>query len=186
MSYKNWNAATVVFAVLLAACGDSTEPVQIPLPEETTEATVADFVTGDILDPSGFDVITRNVVRTDQVTGWDFVYLLDEQLGPALVTRGSYVLDEDEQSGVQVVSVAFDDLLEAPESGYITSEPIPITEGGVFVTRSRDDQAFGSLRCRYFGKFSVDEIDEELGFMTFSHLINPNCESRNLNPATNP
>lgn len=186
MSYKQLSAATVALAVVVAACGDSTEPVQIPLPEEATEATVADFISGDILDPSGFDVITRSVIRTDQVTGWDFVYLRDEELGPALVTRGSYILDEDEQSGVQVVSVAFDDLLEAPESGYITSEPIPIAQGDVFVTRSRDDEAFGNLRCRYFGKFSVDEIDDELGFMTFSHLINPNCESRNLNPATNP
>lgn len=186
MSYMKRGAATAVIAAALAACGDSTEPVQIPLPEEATQAIVADFVTGDILDPSGFDVITRNVVRTDQVTGWDFVYLVDEEVGPALVTRGSYILDTDEQSGVTVVPVPFDDLLEAPESGYVTNAPIPISEGGVFVTRSRDDDAFGSLRCRYFGKFSVDEIDEELGFMTFSHLINPNCESRNLNPATNP
>ena len=186
MSYAKWSATTLALAVVLTACGDSTEPVQIPLPEEATQAMVADFITGDLLDPSGFDVITRNVVRTDQVTGWDFVYLLDEELGPALVTRGSYILDEDEQSGVQVVPVAFEDLVEAPESGYITTEPIPISEGGVFVTRSRDDLAFGSLRCRYYGKFSVDEIDEELGFMTFSHLINPNCESRNLNPPTSP
>ena len=186
MSYTKRSAAIAALAGVLVGCGDSTEPIQIPLPEEATQATVADFITGDLLDPSGFDVITRSVVRTDQVTGWDFVYLLDEELGPALVTRGSYVLDEDEQSGVQVVTVTFDDLLEAPESGYITSEPIPISEGGVFVTRSRDDAAFGNLRCRYFGKFSIDEIDEELGLMTFSHLINPNCESRNLNPATNP
>ncbi|MEJ2481679.1 MAG: hypothetical protein P8049_00750 [Gemmatimonadota bacterium] len=186
MAYAKWSAAFVVSAAFLAACGDSTEPRQIPLPEEATQATVADFLTGDILDPSAFDVIARNVVRTDQVSGWDFVYLRDEELGPTLVTRGSYILEEDEQSGVQVVAVAFDDLREAPESGYVTSEPIPISEGAVFVTRSREDDAFGNLRCRYFGKFSVDEIDEELGLMTFSHLINPNCESRNLDPASNP
>ena len=61
MSYMKRGAATAVIAAALAACGDSTEPVQIPLPEEATQAMVADFVTGDILDPSGFDVITSSI-----------------------------------------------------------------------------------------------------------------------------
>jgi hypothetical protein len=175
-----------VAVAAVSACGDSTEPVQIPLPEESTQAVVFDFITGDILDPSAFDVVTRNVVRTDQVSGWDFVYYEDENLGPVIVTRGSYFQEEDEQAGAIVVPVSFDELTEAPESGYTVQEPVPIATGEVFVIRSRSDDAFGNLRCRRYGKFSVDGIDPELGTMTFSHLINPNCENRNLDPGTNP
>ena len=175
-----------VLVALTGACGDSTEPVLIPLPDEPTQVVVYDFVSGDLLDPSAFDVITRNVVRTDKVSGWDFVYFEDEQLGPVIVTRGSYVQDEDQQAGALLTAFAFDVVTEAPDDGYIIQEPIPISTGDVFIVRSRSDQAFGNLRCRRYGKFSVDAIDAELGTMTFSHIVNPNCENRNLETGGEP
>lgn len=178
-----------VLAALVAAagaCGDSTEPVLIPLPEEPTQVVVYDFVTGDLLDPSAFDVITRSVVRTDKVSGWDFVYFEDEQLGPVIVTRGAYIQDDDEKAGAVVTVLSFDLITEAPDDGYISQEPLPISPGDVFIVRSRSDDAFGSLRCRRYGKFSVDAIDSELGTLTFSHFINPNCENRNLDSGGEP
>ena len=173
-------------AALLGACGDSTEPILIPLPEEPTQATVYDFVTGDILDPSAFDVITRSRVRTDQVSGWDFVYFEDEALGPVIVTRGSYFEDEDEQAGALVTTFPFDLVTEAPDEGYVIQEPVPISTGDVFVVRSRSDRAFGNLRCRRYGKFLVEVIDAELGALTFSHIVNPNCENRDLDAGGEP
>jgi len=173
-------APVAALVAATGACGDSTEPVLIPLPDEPTQVVVYDFVSGDLLDPSAFDVITRTVVRTDQVPGWDFVYYEDEQLGPVIVTRGSYIQDEDEQAGALVTAFAFDVVTEAPEDGYIIEEPVPISTGDVFIVRSRSDQAFGNLRCRRYGKFSVDAIDSDLGTLTFSHIVNPNCENRTL------
>ncbi len=178
--------ATAALLVAISACGDSTEPLLLPLPEEVVAVELTDFNTGALLDPSAFDLITSTVIRTDQNPGWDFVFFVDELDGPVLASRGVYTEDEDTEPGVQVVLSSFDGLTEAPDNGYVVLEPILISVGDLVVSRSRQDQTYGSLRCRYFGKFSVDAIDETEGTVTLSHLINPNCENRNLDPSTNP
>jgi hypothetical protein len=175
-------------AVLMAgsACGDSTEPLLLPLPEEGEAVELTDFNDGSLLEPSAFDLITSNVIRTDQDPGWDFVFYLDETEGPVLVSRGLYTEDEEYESGLQVVLSGFEDLKEAPGDGYSVLDPVPISVDDVVVTRSRQDLTYGSLRCRYYGKFSIDAIDEVEGTLTLTHLVNPNCENRNLDPSTNP
>ena len=178
--------AVALAASMAAACGDSTEPIKIPLPEDPTEVMLSDLVTGSLLDPSGFDMVSRTIVRTDQVSGWDFVFFVDPQQGASLRTRGSYLQEEDSEPGVQVVTESFEDLTTAPEDGYEVLDPVRISTGDVFAARSRYDPALGGLRCRYYGKFEVEAIDEVAGSMTMIHLINPNCEDRNLDPSTNP
>jgi len=178
--------ATAALLVAISACGDSVEPIVLPLPEDVSEVELTDFISGELLDPSAFDLITKSVIRTDQYSGWDFVFFLDETDGPVLVSRGAYTENEDTEPGIQVVLSSFDDLLTAPEDGYLILDPVPISVGDVVVSRSRQDQTYGSLRCRYFGKFNVDAIDETEGTLTLSHLINPNCENRNLDPSLNP
>ena len=178
--------ATAMLIVAISACGDSTEPILLPLPEEGEEVELTDFISGSLVDPSAFDLITRSVIRTDQYSGWDFVFFLDETDGPVLVSRGAYTEDEDNEAGMQVVLSSFDGLVAAPEDGYVVLDPVPISVGDVFVTRSRQDQNFGGLRCRYFGKFEIETIDETEGTLTLIHLVNPNCENRNLDPSLNP
>ena len=178
--------ATAIAIVVISACGDSTEPILLPLPENAERALLTDFISGSLLDPSAFDLIARHVIRTDLVSGWDFVFYLDENEGPVLVSRGAYTEDEDNESGIQIALSSFDDLTEAPEDGYVVLDPVQISVGDVVVGRSRQDLNYGSLRCRYFGKFIIDAIDETEGTLTLSHLVNPNCESRNLDPSTNP
>lgn len=178
--------ATAVGLVAISACGDSTEPLLLPLPENAEAVELTDSISGSLYDPSAFDLITGAVIRTDQNSGWDFVFYLDEVEGAVLVSRGVYTEDEDNEPGIQIVLASFDGLTEAPENGYSVLDPVSISEGDVVVSRSRQDATYGSLRCRYFGKFSVDAIDETEGTLTLSHLVNPNCENRNLDPSTNP
>lgn len=178
--------ATAVVMVVISACGDSTEPILIPLPEEAQTALLTDFISGSLLDPSAFDLIAKRVIRTDQATGWDFVFYLDEDEGPVLVSRGAYTEDEDNESGIQIALSSFDGLTEAPADGYVVLDPVPISVGDVVVSRSRQDLTYGSVRCRYFGKFSIDAIDETGGTLRLSHIVNPNCENRNLDPSLNP
>ncbi len=173
-------------ALLLAACDDSTEPVKIPLPDEPREVLLSDILVGDLLLPSAFDLISRNAVRTDQAAGWDFVYFDDPDLGPVVQPRSVLVPDDGDGAGIQLVDTSFTELTEAPADGYTTDTPVQIAVNDVFVTRSRTDPAFGSLRCRYFGKFVVDAIDEVNESLTVRHIVNPNCEDRNLDPDTNP
>ena len=178
--------ATGMLMVAISACGDSTELILLPLPENPEEVELTDFISGSLLDPSAFDLITRSVIRTDQFAGWDFVFHLDETDGPTLASRGVYTEEEDQEPGIQTVLSSFDDLTTAPEHGYVVLDPVPISVGDVVVSRSRQDQNFGGLRCRYFGKFGIEAIDETEGTLTLIHLVNPNCENRNLDPSLNP
>lgn len=171
----------VVAAAALAACGDPYEPILTPNPPSATEVALYDFLTGSLQDPAAFDLIFRQPVRTDRSYGWDFVFLIDPESGPSVRTRGGF-LDEPDEAGVQVVDQGFDELRSAPEDGYVQEEAVGIAPGDVFVVRSRKDPAYGSIRCRYYGKFEVLEIDPDGSRLTVRHLINPNCERRELEP----
>ena len=178
--------ATGMLIVAISACGDSTEPILLPLPENPEEVELTDFITGSLLDPSAFDLFTGSVIRTDQFSGWDFVFSLDDTEGPILSSRGVFTEQEDDEPGIQIVLSSFDDLTTAPDDGYVVLDPVSISVGDVVVSRSRQDQSFGGLRCRYFGKFGIEAIDETEGTLTLIHLVNPNCENRNLDPSLNP
>lgn len=165
----------------LVACGDTFEPVVAPNPAAPTEVTLYDFYTGALQDPSAFDLITGQPVRTDRTVGWDFLLLFDPELGVSVRTRGGF-LEEPDEAGAQIAGLGFEELVIAPEDGYVQEEPIAIAPGDVLVVRSRKDPVYGSVRCRYFGKFEVLAVDAEAASVTVRHLINPNCERRSLEP----
>lgn len=182
MSVIRYIPAVSLIAILgLSACGEGTEPILIPIPDETREATVVDVSTGSVADPSAFDVITGEAVRTDQFSGWDFVFQITEEGGAVWWPRSS-IIEENEDSGLILSSLDFDALVEAPESGYVQLESVPVSVGDVFAARSRRDPAFGNVRCRHFAKLEILEIDVEEGTVSFQHLVNPNCEKRKLVP----
>ncbi len=170
-----------VAAIGLVACGDPLEPVLIPVPDEAREATLTNFRGGDVLQPSAFDVLAAEPVRTDQISAWDFVVEVFGD-GTALLWPRSAITEEDLESGLRLADVSFDDLRTAPESGYTTSGPVVAAEGDVLSMRSRRDPAFGSFRCRRYGKTEILSIDVSEGTMTMRHLVNPNCEKRTLVP----
>jgi hypothetical protein len=166
---------------LLAACGNSTEPIYIPVPDETGESVLFDVVTGNVLDPAAFDVITSSAVRTDQFSGWDFLFQIAED-GSTLLWPRAAIVDEVEDAGLRAMSTTFEALREAPTGGYVTGDSIPVSVGDVFAVRSRRDPAYGSIRCRRFAKIEVLALDPAAGTVTFQHLVNPNCEQRTLVP----
>ncbi|MBT8478484.1 MAG: hypothetical protein KJO06_06175 [Gemmatimonadetes bacterium] len=173
--------AVLAAIVALTGCGSGTEPILIPIPDETREAVMVDVTTGSIGDPSAFDIITGESVRTDQFSGWDFVFQIAED-GSALWWPRSAIIEEDEDSGLLLVSRGFDDLLEAPEDGYVQLESVPVAVGDVFAARSRRDPALGNLRCRRYAKVEILDVDTVERTVSFRHLVNPNCEQRKLVP----
>ena len=117
MSVIRYIPAVSLIAILgLSGCGEGTEPILIPIPDETREATVVDVSTGSVADPSAFDVITGEAVRTDQFSGWDFVFEITEGGGAVWWPRSS-IIEQNEDSGLILSSLDFDALVEAPESG---------------------------------------------------------------------
>lgn len=169
-------AATWI-AMSLPGCGDSV--VGLPVPEEPGEATLADFRTGPLVEPSAFSWIVLSTVRTDQSGQWDFAFALEADGTARLYPRAS-VLEQPSTAGLQIVPVSFEDLTVAPEDGYITDEPVAVKVGDVLAAVSRRE--CGSLSFVRFGKLEILDIDLIRGRLTFKQLANPNCENRNLSP----
>lgn len=182
MALKRYiGVAAAVSAIGLGACGGSEDLLLIPVPDESLESTLADFSGGGLSDPSAFDVISGDAVRTDLFPGWDFLFEVRPDGNPVLWPR-SAIAEEDSDAGLQLVGQTFDGLTSAPEDGYVLLEPVAIDSGDVLAVRSRRDPAFGSVRCRRFGKLEVMALEEAEGTMTFRFLVNPNCEKRTLVP----
>ncbi len=182
MSVRRYIPAVALAAIVGAsACGSSTDPVLIPVPDEILEAELVDVSLGAVAEPSAFDVITAESVRTDQFSGWDFLFQIVEGDTTVLWPRAA-IVEEDLDAGLQRMLVDFDALREAPEDGYTNLEAVPIAVGDVFAVRSRRDPAFGNVRCRRFAKLEILALDTTEGTVSFRHLRNPNCEKRTLVP----
>ena len=166
-------------AAWLPGCGDT--PIGVPVPDEPSEARIADFRNAPIVEPSAFSWILLTEVRTDQVSRWDFIFAVADDGTAELFPRAA-VLDEPAalSSGLRVVNSSFEGLTEAPDSGYVTDEPVPIRVGDVLAAVSEPE--CGAFNFRRFGKMEILEIEPVRRTLAFKYLANPNCENRSLIP----
>lgn len=176
-----WVAAWVAVWVAAAGCGDAFDRLLAPVPLEPSRVGLVDFRTGPLQEPSAFDLLNERTVRVDQTSGWDFLFVLTETGRPELRPFEA-VTGRLSESGLQKVASGFEELVLAPEEGYVRTEAVPIAEGDVLAAVSRRDPTFRGLRCRHFGKIEILEIDAAAGRLAFRHLANPNCEVRGLVP----
>jgi hypothetical protein len=160
-----------------AGCSDACEPILTPLPA-IREVELIDFEGGDLVDPAAFDVLVASAVRTDQTNSWDFLFVIDDALGPVLLPRGG-LLDQESTSGIQLDTRAFGDIERVPSDGYSTQDAIPIAPGTVVTMVSRPNPNF-TVRCRLYGKLEVLSIEGTPARATFRFVVNPNCERRRV------
>ena len=169
--------AALSVAWALPGCGDSV--IGLPVPDEPTEVTLADFRTSPLVEPSAFSWILVQEVRTDLTSQWDFAFALEADSTARLFPRAS-VLELPSTAGLQIVPETFEQLTEAPADGYITEEPVSVRVGDVLAAVSR--RQCSSLNLVRFGKLEILDIDVIEGKLTFKQLANPNCENRSLVP----
>ncbi|TFG64748.1 MAG: hypothetical protein E4H28_04865 [Gemmatimonadales bacterium] len=179
MTYPRRLTAQLLLIAMVAGCGNVFEPIFTPVPGPE-EVVLHDFNTGSLLDPAAFNLFDRSAVRTDQSTGWDFVFAVDPVLGPTLQPR-EFVVVEESDAGIQPSESEFDALIQAPNDGYTQNEPVPVAVGSVFTVRSRQAPGLNS-RCRVFGKIEIVSIEGVPAMATIRYVINPNCERRNIEP----
>lgn len=173
-------------AAALGACGES-----ITLPPaglETEEDTITLYaLTGTpVSTPSGYSILSRAVVRTDRSTDFDFA--VDFRTGAGgdttvvLLPRGALGFAAD--GGLQSVTVPFDSLLLAPETGYVESDALAVGRGSVVVAASRRQACnFGILRP-FYAKMRVEDINRDplQRSVTLRIVVDPNCGYRGLAP----
>lgn len=172
--YAVWSAALF----LAAACGGSTQVQTIANPDEPTEAQLFDFGQADLRASSAFDIVSSSPVRIDASSRWDFLFQIKKDGTAQLRPRG-VIVEGVSTAGLVKATVVFDAIASAPLAGYQTQRATTIEVGDVLLMRSERDPSI-QLRCLRFGKMEVLDIDKQEGTIIFKHLINPNCENRNL------
>lgn len=132
--------------------------------------------------PSAFDVTIGLPVRTDETSGFDFIYDIDT-LGRhvfiplhALVGLGVVT---GSNPGFVVESGTFDALAKAPSDGYVTTDTLVITPGEVLAVRSR---VACYLSVPQYGKLQVIDFNDSTRTMRVEALSDINCGYTNLQP----
>lgn len=167
-------------ASVLVACGTSSG-----LPAAYIENTV-DTISLYALDgtplsaPSGFNVATNQVLRTDRTSVFDIAFNITPTGTPVLLPTGALGLGV--ASGIAVSSTSFDGVTSAPQSGYADSIAVPVDSGMVAVLRSRPSQCIYGAIVYYYGKVQVLQIDTTARRIDLQVLVNQNCGYRDLEP----
>lgn len=169
----------VILLLVAVACGKSLNAFLLTVPLTPSEATLNDFTTGALQDPSAFDVVGGQTVRVDQTNQWDFLFRVANGVGEFVPF--SVLADSVTEAGLIRSSDAFEGILEAPRDGYEGDNAIPIAEGDVILARSRRNRT-QILICNQFLKLEVLDIDLVARTVTFRYLRNPNCGDTVLAP----
>jgi hypothetical protein len=175
-----------VFVVLAAAllatagCGSSTG-----LPAASA-ANFVDTVSLYALDgtplpaPSGYNVQSRSVVRTDRLASFDFAFNITAAGQPVLLPTGALGLGR--ASGIQRQNLAFDAITLAPTSAYVDTMAVPIDSGTVAVVHSRPTTCAFGIVVFYYGKIEVLAIDFAARRVDLQIMVDLNCGYRGLEP----
>ncbi|MFV1987156.1 MAG: hypothetical protein ACC682_07730 [Gemmatimonadota bacterium] len=172
-------ALVVALGLTVSACNDPFSGFLLDVPDTPSDAMLFDFETGRLQDPSAFDVVGNTVARPDQTTQWDFVFRIVNGFGQLLPF--SALTDSLHEAGLIKATMSFEEVLSAPDEGYEQQSAVAITEGDVFIVRSRRDRT-QFLICSQYMKMEILEIDLEAGTLMLRYLRNPNCGDQVLQP----
>lgn len=175
------SAATFMGAA--AACGD---PFGQTASVENAVDTVVLYALRDtpIRLPSAYNMLQPTgaaAVRTDTTSQFDFAFDIDSTGAARIYPAGALGLSRE--PGLQLMDRTFEEIHRAPDTGYRADSAITVTQGSVFVARSR----VTSLLCVYvavprYGKFHVVALDATSRSITLETLVDFNCGYRGLEP----
>lgn len=168
-------------AAALAGCGD---PLSLlPARFENREDTVAVFAATNtpLYQPSAYLIASRQRVRLDQVSTFDFIYDVDLAGRSILLPLGA-VVNTGAASGIPGflrTETAFANITIAEQLGYVAKDTVVVTLGDIFYVRSTVDGSC-PLGIPYYAKMQVLAIDETNRGIRFRILTNVNCGYRGL------
>lgn len=127
--------------------------------------------------PSAFNLETRQAVRTDLGGAFDFAF--DITAGNEARLYPTDALGLTGGSGLQVTTVPFADILEAPGGGYEDSSAVVIMPLTVVLVASRPTDCVIGLRP-YVAKLEILALDLADRRIDVQVLVNANCGYRSL------
>lgn len=178
MIARSFRYLPLLGAVLLAAaCGDATGPkAQL---EVRTDTLIARAFTGATTsDATALNALTSRVVRTDLTSGYDVVFDIDQAGKPVLYPASA--IANVGRAGLQKATVAFEQLLEAPATGYDESTIVTAEVGDVYLIRTAPAACSINIRPFIYSKMVIDSVNTTNRTIHFRFTVDPNCGFRSF------
>ncbi len=173
--------------VMAAACNDNNGLPDAFVPNVVDTFSLGALVGTGVTVPSAFSVGPANggfrggPVRSDQTSGFDFAFNIDETGRPVFLPLSVLGLGTGTSSdpGLRPTTATFANVLIAPTSDYVTQDTVPFAVGDRFALRSRISCSLGVPQ---YGKLEVLAVDQTTRTVTFQALTNNNCGYKALTP----
>jgi len=176
--------ATMCLVVVLNACGDPTS-LRATLPTSVDTLSVYALSGTPPSYPSGISILARQAVRVDGFGVFDVALDIDGA-GSAVVYPIKLVVGTGgtRPVGLQRVAGAFETVLEAPNTGYDTDEPVVLAPGETVVIQAarngdRDICQF-ALSPFIYAKVGVDSVSLATRTVYIKMGVDPNCGFRSF------
>lgn len=172
--------ALAVGAAFAACDNPFALPPAVNRPFDTTY-TLFSMTGTAVYEPSAFNMVDSQVVRTDRTVYFDFALDLPDSLGdtiPLLLPPGALGLPRD--GGLQIVAKPFDSLTYAPDGGYQQAAGQKLSLGMVLLASSRTQSCNYNIAHPLYAKLQVLAIDKTARSVTFHMLLDANCGYRSL------
>lgn len=181
MRHRRVQSAFLFLTALLlaAACDNGPGLGNATLPNEVDTVSLYALDRTSITLPSAYVIRNKSTVRTDLVSGFDFVFNITAAGQPVLLPTGALHLGL--ASGIQPQTVPFSSITLAPTSQYVDTMAVPVDSGTVAVVRSRPSSDFCGV-VYYYAKLEVLAIDTTARRIDFQILVDQNCGYRGLEP----
>lgn len=175
-------ASLTAFAPLLSACEDNRFLATLVLAQDTAVIGVpgspAEGSALDLIRPNGDFDLVRSPEQLADAEQWDIAL----RATPSGLVFRPYqrLISNSPGAGIAVATQAFDAIGEAPENASAYSaDPVPVTENGVYLLRSRQFSGNG-LACVKYGKMRVLEVNEADATVRVALVINEGCLDERL------
>ncbi len=178
-------AVALLGAGSLGAAGCGSDPFTYKWVAQQDTVLLYSLARPEINLYSGFNFNQRTRVRIEAASStglWDVA--VDTRDGK-IVLLPPGALGVTSRAGIAVMEgQSYDDVTSAPAdtSLYVTAEPVPVSEGNVYVVRTgRSVGSYGTY-CVYYAKLAPLLIDPDGGTLTFAFDASPVCNDRSLVP----
>ncbi|MFN2571214.1 MAG: hypothetical protein ABR537_06320 [Gemmatimonadales bacterium] len=174
----------LVALLIAAACGSPFGLPQAGIANRVDTLSLYALSGTPVSSPSGYALIFREVVRTDQNAGFDFAFDIDSAGRAVLLPTGALRLGR--QSGIQLSTTPFDSIKIAPGGKYQLDSAVVVDSNTVAVVHSRPTTCSFGIAAVYYAKLHVLRIDTGSApggrRIDLEVLTDINCGYRGLEP----
>ena len=177
--------ATICVVTVLNACGNIAS-LRATLPTYTDTLSLWALSGTPPSYPSAISIPARQIVRVDGFAAFDIALDIDAN-GKTVVYPVKLVvasLGGSRPVGIQKISRSFEDVTEAPKTGFRTDSSVAIVPGEVVVVESPHN-ASGDL-CQFsispniYAKIAVDSVNLSSRIIYLRMGFDPNCGFRSF------